>query len=62
LLLRARTTGLKKVYLLTTDAQAFFRKLGFAEVPRESAPEAIRRTAQFRTLCPASATLMAREP
>ena len=62
LLLRARSTGVKKVYLMTTDSQGFFRKLGFTDAPRESAPEAIRRTAQFRTLCPASATLMVREP
>lgn len=62
LLLRARSTGAKSVYLLTTDAQGFFRKLGFVEVARGSAPEAIRGTAQFGTLCPASAALMTREP
>lgn len=62
LLSEARGSGVTNVYLLTTDAQGFFRKLGFAEAPRESAPEGIRQTAQFRTLCPASATLMTREP
>ena len=61
LLDQARSTGVKNVYLLTTDAQGFFRKLGFAYVSRETAPEAIRQTAQFRTLCPASAALMVRE-
>ena len=58
----ARLAGVRNVYLLTTDTQDLFRKLGFADVPRESAPEGIRQTAQFRTLCPASATLMARKP
>jgi amino-acid N-acetyltransferase len=62
LLGEARLSGVRSVYLLTTDTQSFFRKLGFADVPRESAPEGIRQTAQFRTLCPASATLMARKP
>jgi amino-acid N-acetyltransferase len=62
LLGRARSTGVRNVYLLTTDTQGFFRKLGFADAPRESAPEAVRQTAQFRTLCPASATLMVRKP
>lgn len=62
LLREARLSGFRNVYLLTTDTQDFFRKLGFADAPRETAPEAIRQTAQFRTLCPASATLMRREP
>ena len=62
LLRQARIAGVRKVYLLTTDTQGFFHKLGFAALPRESAPEAIQQTAQFRTLCPASAVLMAREP
>jgi amino-acid N-acetyltransferase len=62
LLRQARILGVRNVYLLTTDTQAFFRKLGFADIPRESAPEAIRQTAQFRDLCPASAVLMMREP
>ena len=62
LLSEARGSGVTNVYLLTTDAQGFFRKLGFAEAPRESAPESVRQTAQFRTLCPASATLMTRVP
>lgn len=62
LLREARRAGVRNVYLLTTDTQDFFRKLGFAEAPRESAPEAIRQTSQFQRLCPASATLMTRKP
>jgi amino-acid N-acetyltransferase len=61
LLLQVRSTGVKRVYLLTTGAQGFFRKLGFVDVARGSAPEAIQRTAQFGALCPASAALMTRD-
>ena len=58
---RAAAAGVRKLFLLTTDAQGFFRGLGFAEVERESLPPAIRETAQFRQLCPQTATAMARD-
>ena len=58
----ARKEGVKTVYLLTTDATKFFRKLGFDEVARDAAPASVRATTQFASLCPASATLMSREP
>jgi amino-acid N-acetyltransferase len=57
----AKKEGLRAMYLLTTDAQPFFRKLEFSDSPRDSAPREIRSTAQFRTLCPDTATLMARD-
>jgi amino-acid N-acetyltransferase len=47
-----------KVYLLTTTAERFFARLGFAQIQRDDAPEAIRLTSQFSSLCPASAILM----
>ena len=58
---RAGTMGARRAFLLTTDAQAFFRQLGFAPIERASLPAEIRGTAQFRELCPASATAMARD-
>lgn len=61
LLTSARKGGVRTAYLLTTDAQPFFRSLGFSDTPRDSAPDEIKGTAQFRKLCPDSATLMARE-
>ena len=57
----AGKSGVKGVYLLTTDAQKFFRRVGFKEVARATAPAAIQASRQFRSLCPASATLMSRE-
>src|SRR3954468_18450739 len=54
----ARTRGLAGVYLLTTDAADYFIRLGFAYVDRASAPVSIRATAQFGSLCSASARVM----
>jgi amino-acid N-acetyltransferase len=58
---RARAMGVRRLFLLTTDAQAFFRRAGFATTERDSLPAEIRATAQFRELCPASASAMARD-
>ena len=57
---RAQESGVRRLFLLTTDAQAFFRGRGFSEVPRDLLPPAIRESAQFRQLCPQTATAMAR--
>lgn len=52
--------GIRDLYLLTTTAPEFFVRLGFDELPRESAPAAIRETEEFGRLCPDSAVLMRR--
>lgn len=51
---RARRRGQRSLYLLTMDAQDYFRRLGYAPQDRAAAPTAIRATAQFSGLCPAS--------
>lgn len=56
----ARQSGITGLYLLTTTAQDYFARFGFAAMARASAPEAIRNTQQFRGLCPDSAVLMFR--
>lgn len=43
------------LYLLTTTAADFFRRLGYVDTPRERAPDAIRAGAQFSRLCPDNA-------
>jgi N-acetylglutamate synthase-like GNAT family acetyltransferase len=58
-LARARGDGLDEVFLLTTTAPDFFRKLRFREVERANVPEAIRASAEFASICPASAVCMA---
>ncbi|MGB5588327.1 MAG: arsenic resistance N-acetyltransferase ArsN2 [Gammaproteobacteria bacterium] len=51
----ARGQGIDTLYLLTFDAAAFFHALGFVAQERESVPHGIRGTAEFASLCPASA-------
>ncbi len=51
----ARRQGVEKVYLLTTTAAEYFRKRGYADMPRDAVPAAVAGHAQFRSLCPASA-------
>jgi len=56
----AGATGAETVWLLTETAAPFFADHGFEEVPRESAPEAVRESEEFTTLCGDGATCMAR--
>jgi amino-acid N-acetyltransferase len=60
LLGKARALQLSRLYLLTTSAQGFFEMLGFRAVERETVPAAIRTSEEFRSLCPDTATCMAR--
>lgn len=54
----ARAQSARRIYLLTETASGFFERRGYRAVPRESAPERIRQTSEFSSLCPASAVLM----
>jgi GNAT superfamily N-acetyltransferase len=60
LLAEACALGCDEIWLLTTSADAFFARRGFAPVPRAEAPAAIAATGQFKELCPDSAVLMRR--
>lgn len=51
-------TGVADVWLLTIDADGFFSRLGYVSRSRDAAPEAIRKTEEFSSLCPGSAILM----
>ncbi len=55
---RARKSGIGELYLLTTTADAFFARLGYARTARESAPDVLQATTEFAALCPASAVCM----
>ena len=50
--------GITELWLLTIDADNFFRSIDFVTVNRSDAPESIRSTTEFSDLCPASAFLM----
>jgi amino-acid N-acetyltransferase len=54
----ARGRGLTALYLLTTTAADFFRRLGYRDAPRDEVPAAIRATAEFASLCPSTATVL----
>jgi len=55
---QAASQGVRELWLLTIDADAWFEKLGWEARQRDQAPEAIRRTAEFANLCPGDAVLM----
>jgi amino-acid N-acetyltransferase len=59
-LAEAEAAGARDVYLLTTTAEHYFPRLGFACLAREEAPPALSASAEFRGACPASAVLMHR--
>ena len=54
----ASKNGVESLFLLTTTANQFFEQLGYEYCERDQAPEAIKATAQFSDLCPASSHFM----
>ena len=54
----AQRCGVRSLYLLTTTASGYFSRLGYRDVPRDSAPPGIRGTAQFAGLCPSTSAFM----
>lgn len=54
----AQLKGVKNIYLLTTTAENFFKKIGFETTERKVAPRAIQETSEFVKLCPETATCM----
>ncbi len=54
----AQSKGVTELYLLTITAERFFERLGYRRSARENAPEAIRQTMEFSSLCPLSSALM----
>lgn len=55
---QASQLGVHQLGLLTTTAADFFARMGYQAVTRTVMPEAIRNTAQFRSICPDSAQAM----
>lgn len=54
----AQSDGVEQLVLLTETAEAFFRAIGYKVADRCHVPEDIKRTAEFQSLCPASAVCM----
>ncbi len=52
--------GQRDAYLLTTTAERYFPRLGFAPIGREEVPASVQQSIEFREACPASAVVMHR--
>ena len=57
----AREQGVRRLFLLTTDAGSYFHKLGFTRTERDALPAEVRATTQFKETCPQTAIAMARD-
>ncbi len=57
----AQSRNVRDMFLLTTTASDYFERLGFRRCTREDAPDAMRASIEFTTLCPASAVAMRRD-
>lgn len=56
----ARSIGVRELVLLTQAAGAFFTQLDYRVIERAQASAAVQQSAEFTTLCPASALCMAK--
>ncbi|MDQ3136491.1 MAG: arsenic resistance N-acetyltransferase ArsN2 [Gemmatimonadota bacterium] len=54
----AHERHIKDVYLLTTTAEHYFPRLGFACIGRSDVPAQVHESVEFREACPASAVVM----
>jgi amino-acid N-acetyltransferase len=54
----AAANSVRSMYLLTTTAEAFFKRLGYERIVRSQAPPSIKATREFASLCPASSAFM----
>ncbi len=60
LLEHAQALRVREVYLLTTTAERYFPRFGFAPVAREAVAPAVHASEEFRGACPDSAVAMRR--
>jgi len=58
---RARAVGMHQLVLLTQTAEPFFAARGYLPIARDAAPPAVQGSAEFRSICPASATCMSKD-
>ena len=55
---KATGLGITELWLLTIDADPYFSRLEYVVMDRTAAPDVIRDTAEFSSLCPGDAVLM----
>jgi amino-acid N-acetyltransferase len=46
------------LFMLTTTAEYFFTRFGFARVGRDEVPASVQQSVEFRAACPSTATVM----
>ncbi len=56
----AADQGIMELWLLTIDAERYFARLGYRVRERSEAPDPIRGTAEYASLCPGDAVLMSK--
>jgi len=56
----ALSCGIVQLVLLTETAPEFFKRQGYRVIERSATPTAVQHSAEFRSLCPSSATCMAK--
>jgi amino-acid N-acetyltransferase len=56
----AQADGVEQLVLLTETAEKFFRAIGYEVIDRGDVPDEIKQSAEFRSLCPASAVCMSK--
>lgn len=54
-----RRHGVRALYLLTNDADAYFARHGFRRIDRTRVPASVQQSVEFQGVCPASAIAMA---
>jgi amino-acid N-acetyltransferase len=58
----ARTNQVHALFLLTTDAAAYFKRFGFTTIDRADVDSPITQSLEYSTLCPDTATVMVLKP
>src|SRR5436190_22934614 len=58
----AASGGVQALFLLTERTEQFWQRMGYCVVERTAAPEEIRNSAEFTSLCPSTALCMMLEP
>jgi amino-acid N-acetyltransferase len=56
----ARAARIKQLIVLTETAKPFFEHQGYRVIERDEVPQEVQGSEEFRSLCPASATCMAK--
>jgi amino-acid N-acetyltransferase len=56
----AQADGVEQLVLLTETAEKFFREIGYEVIDRLQVPAEIKQSAEFLSLCPASAVCMSK--